>query len=100
MNPDMRISMPRTQSQQCQEELAGTLSLGAKSLWFQQWRACVGLDVCIFASDSLPHPFGNRGSNWGICQHSDEKAVINSFWRKLSFLIALQIQCNGPFFFC
>lgn len=48
MNPDMRISMPGTESLRCQEELAGTLSLGAKSLWLQPWRACVGLDVCIF----------------------------------------------------
>lgn len=82
--------MPGTESLRCQEELAGTLSLGAKSLWLQQWRACVGLDVCIFylfisgvggvfASDSLHHPFGNCGSNWGICQHSDKKPVINSF---------------------
>lgn len=52
--------------------------------------------LCIFAPDSLHHPFGNRGGNWGICQHRDKKVVINSSWRKLSFLIVLQILCNGP----
>lgn len=53
--------------------------------------------LCIFAPDSLHHPFGNRGGNWGICQHRDKKVVINSSWRKLSSLIVLQIQCNSPF---
>lgn len=53
--------------------------------------------LCIFAADSLHHPFGNRGGNWGICQQKDKKVVINSSWRKLSFLIVLQMQCNGPF---
>lgn len=53
--------------------------------------------LCIFAPDSLHHPFGNRRGNWGICQRRDKKVVINSSCRKLSFLIVLQIQRNGPF---
>lgn len=48
--------------------------------------------LCIFAPDSLHHPFGNRGGNWGICQHRHTKVVISSS------LIVLQIQCNGPCF--
>lgn len=41
--------------------------------------------LCIFAPDSLHHPFGNHGGNWGICQRRDKKGVINSSWRKLFF---------------
>ena len=55
--------------------------------------------LCIFAPDSLHHPFGNRGGNWGICQRRDKKVVINSSWRKRFFpLIVRQIWRNGPFF--
>lgn len=54
--------------------------------------------LCIFTPDSLHHPFGNRSSNWGICQHRDKKVVINSSWGKFFFLlIVLQIHSNGPF---
>lgn len=43
--------------------------------------------LCIFAPDSLHHPFGNRGGNWGLCRHRDKKVVIKSSWR--SFLSSL-----------
>lgn len=49
-------------SQQCQEELAGTFFPRANSLWLQQMRACVALDVCSFIPNRPHHPFGNYGS--------------------------------------
>ena len=42
--------------------------------------------LCIFAPDSLHHPFGNRRGNWRICQHRDKKVLINFSWRKPFFL--------------
>lgn len=84
------------QSQQCQEELAGKLSLGAKSLWLQRWGTCVGLDVTVtlhFCSWQSSSSVWKSGRKLEICQK------INSPWTKLfSPFIALQIQCNGPLF--
>lgn len=48
--------------------------------------------LCIFAPDSLHHPFGNRQGNWRICQHRqhrDKKVLINFSWRKPFFSLII-----------
>lgn len=52
--------------------------------------------VCICASDSLHHALGNRGSTWGTCQHNDKKEVMNTFWRKLCYLLSYKFDAMPP----
>lgn len=88
MNPDMRISMPRTQSQQCQEVLAGTppAHLEPRVSGCSSGEHVLGDGVCISASDSLYHALGNHGSTWGLCQHNDKNEL---FLEKALLLIVL-----------